>query len=354
MSIPNYQNLFEKIAKQENVQHERRSFGNEYLLKLKPGNTYTFRLLWLPPADGCNREYPMINQYIHRHWDNSATSKRLSQVYCPTSQYLMGDGANAWNACPICQKCGNFYKQYEKENSQSAYDMWKAYHRTLVGYIPVYVVSSSDETATGVRILTYGKMMKDFFDRKIFGKVNNKKTNNDDEATIISEDEIVGLDALMYLKDNDVETLGCNFIVSVSTKKMPINGKQVDMPQYNMDFSRKPTKISNFIINETEVPVTPEYIINLSKDINFDADYYKESSPAELQDFYNKYVSLNDEQDEDIIPIKQTSSKTLDITNTTPILDEDLNIENNIENNDKDDTSAGSDDIDVDALISGL
>ena len=103
--------LFEKLRSKEvnNVSAPSGNFGNPNLFKLKQGASYTFRLLWTPPADGYDREYPMINQYVHRIWDENSIGSHDVKVYCKTSQYDLGE-TKAGFACPICKAMSAAYK----------------------------------------------------------------------------------------------------------------------------------------------------------------------------------------------------------------------------------------------------
>ena len=88
------------------------SFGNPLLFKPKVGTTYSVRLLWLQPEKGYEREWPMINSYIHRIWDDNITSgSKEAKVICPTSQYVMGETSAAFKRCPICEATSEFYKK---------------------------------------------------------------------------------------------------------------------------------------------------------------------------------------------------------------------------------------------------
>ena len=86
-------NLFDRLRKKVEAQSSRGGgfYSNENLLKLKIGEKYRLRLLWIPAPKGINRENPMINQYIHRFWDNNAVGSKNIEVYCKTSQYDEGE-----------------------------------------------------------------------------------------------------------------------------------------------------------------------------------------------------------------------------------------------------------------------
>lgn len=335
-----YQSLFDKLQKNESSRYENNnvSFGNDYLLKLKTGNSYTFRLLWLP--SDVKREYPMINQYVHRFWDANALSNKEDKVICPTSQYIMGETRAAFNKCPICSQMSKIYKDAEN-GSSSAKDLYNLFRRNCIGYVPVYVVAGPDDCVGQIRILQFSKQIRSFFDAKIFGIVSKSKYEN--ENTNINNDDIIGLEAFMYLQDNTVVTTGYNFTISVGVKKVPSNGKTIDLPTYTMDFSRRASTISDF--NGTAI--TPEYFNSINNTIKYDADYYKITSDADLQRFVLNHLS--DVASNNIV---ETSSSEIvsDITEENLGMTDTVNVNTVAIQSD----SQPDDDIDVDSLINGL
>lgn len=270
------------------------NFGNPNLFKLKQGASYALRLLWLPPADGCDREYPMINQYVHRIWDENAIGSKDVKVYCRTSQYDLGE-TKAGFACPICKAMSAAYKE-GANGSKSAQELYKKFRRTLQGYVPVYVVNGPEEDKGQIKILQFTKTFKDCFDTNIFGI--SKDTNQNEEADNPVDEEMIGIDAFMYYNPStdEVVTNGNNFIVTVKTKRVPINGKMVDMPDYKLSFSRKLTDITDFDGEE----ITSERFIGLSEELGFDRDFYKFSTDEEILEFKAKYIDGEEFSDEDL------------------------------------------------------
>lgn len=331
------ESLFSKLQKRQEMQSANTgTFSSDpYLLKLKPGNNYSLRLLWLPPYGTCKREYPMINQYVHKYWDDDAPNgEKNNIVYCPTSQYIKDETKAGFDSCPICAECSKLYKQHSA--SESANRMYNLFKRTFVGYIPVYVVNGPKEDIGQVKIFKYGKMFKKFFDRKIFGRVT--KSINGEEAQPLDPDEVIGLEAFMYEKNDEIITEGVNLNIQVTTKKVSLPGKNapIDMPEYAIDFSRKTSNIIDF--NGSEITV--EMFRDLNKEINFDNNYYLESSTADLQKFAMKFLSIDTPTEKESTPTVTVAPKeeTKVITETAP-----TNTDN------KED-----DDIDLDKLIDGL
>lgn len=344
------------------------TFGNQNLLKLKRDTSYKLRLLWLVPSDGYEREYPMLNQYVHRIWDENAIGSKNVEVYCKTSQYDEGE-TKAGFACPICKKMSELYKEYLDHGSASAYEIYKKFRRTLHGFVPVYVISGPQEDLHKVKILQYTKTFKDFFDLKIFGITKAKKSGQDDQVQDDVADDIIGIDAFTYYdpKNNEVVTKAYDLIVTVTTKKVTIDGKKLDLPDYKLDFSRKMSEIDL----EGE-GITVEGYLNLSQEIGFDADFYKKSTDEELNAFKNKYITnegdveaeeetdlnLNEDEEPEVESPKAAAMKEIAKAKAPakkPVVKEEPVIEDE-EDSDEADEPASKDDeeLDIDKLLEGL
>lgn len=314
MKPENPLSVFERLRNKEvNVSNPGSgNFGNPNLFKLKQGNSYALRLLWVPPADGYDREYPMINQYVHRIWDENAIGSKDVKVYCRTSQYDLGE-SKAGFECPICKAMSNAYKE-GANGSKSAQELYRKFRRTLNGYAVVYVVKGPAEDLHQIKILQFTKSCKDFFDENIFGIKKNNKNAENAETVNDDSDEMIGIDAFMYYdpKTNTVNTEGYNFIVNVSTKRVPIDGRMVDMPDYSFKFSNKLTTVDDFDGEE----ITPEVFLGLSEKIGFDKDFYKFSTNEEIEQFKSRYIdgneieeSLDEEIEEEMSVMDRLKSK---------------------------------------------
>lgn len=327
--------LFSVLQERAKTQAEGSgSFGNQNILKLEKGQEYKLRLLWLPSED---REYPMINQYVHRIWDNDAIGSKDVTAVCPTSQY---DEDNAgFKSCPICERMSALYNEYKKNGSKSAKELYDKFKRTLRGYVPVYVVNGPEKDLHQIKILQYSIQFKRFFDEKIYGLEAVKKKTDDAEKkqtkVVVQEDDdddeikCVGIKAFMYYnpKTDEVVTTGYNLKITVGVKKIDINGKLTEVPDYNIRFlTKKETTISMF----GEKEITPEYFKSISDMLNFDKDFFKMSNKEELAKFKMKYIDGVDdvttesdeepknvvkesvEEDDDELPTPKAPAKTDD------------------------------------------
>jgi hypothetical protein len=290
----NPRSLFNKIQQSQASSTESAgNFANPLIFKPKPGTSYSIRLLWLAPEAGFDREFPMINSYIHRVWDDAATAgNKEAKVICPTSQYIMGETSAAFRKCPICESASAFYKKGQ-EGSDSAKELYKKFRRTFIGYVPVYIVNGPEEDIHQVKILQYGKQFKDFFDSKIFG-IQKQSKYADDAASDMMDDEALGLEAFMYYDEStdEVITRGYNLVITTSTKKMVIDGKSIDMPQYSIDFTRKLTNITDIDgISLTDADGIKYFNSINSQILHFDKDFYQKSTEEELNQFKLNFIS---------------------------------------------------------------
>lgn len=288
MKYSDPQKLFKDLLMREQTP---RSGGNvnSNIIKLQRGKSYSFRLLWLPSE---TREYPMINQYVHRVWDENAIGSKDISVICPTSQYDLGDSKAGFDTCPICSRMSALYKAFS-EGSKTAGELYKKFKRTLRGYVPVYVVNGPEEDKHKVKILPYTISFKNFFDEKIFG-IKKKSNNDETEFEENNESNMIGIDAFMYYdpKTDSVITTGHNFLVNVDSKRIPTaNGQSIEMNDYRFEFAMKNTDISAFGDEE----VTPELFKSLANKLHFDDEFFKMHDIDELDKFLSKYLDGVDE-----------------------------------------------------------
>ena len=288
-----FANVFDKLRKTEQSRATSNSsggFNNPLIFKPKVGTSCTLRLLWLPADENSDREYPMINSYVHTYWDDNSTSgNKMHTVTCLTSQYLLGETKAGFAKCPVCSELSKLYKEYQESGSESAKSLYDTFKRKCFGYVPVYVINGPDEDKGKVKIFQYGKMFKDFFDKKIFGI--NKPSKDGDESAVISEDDIIGIDAFTYQDTNsgEIMTEAYDLIITTSNKKVPVNGKMVEMPAYDIDFSRKKRNLVEIEGHDLESSEGQDFFSKLNSTLGFDKNYYIKSTEKELQEFKVNY-----------------------------------------------------------------
>lgn len=294
----NFKNVFAKLRETEQSRATSNSNGfnsNPLIFKPKVGTSCTLRLLWLPTSEDCDREYPMINSFVHSFWDDNATSgNKMHSVACLTSQYLLGETKAGFAKCPICSELSKLYKEYQESGSESAKSLYDTFKRKCFGYVPVYVINGPEEDKGKIKIFQYGKMFKDFFDKKIFG-INKPSKDNAEESTLVSEDDIIGIDAFTYqdTETGEIMTEAYDLIITTSNKKVPVGGKMVDMPKYDIDFSRKKRNILEIEGHDLESSEGQNFFSKLNESIGFDKNYYIKSTEKELQEFKLNYFMKN-------------------------------------------------------------
>lgn len=347
----NAMGIFDKLQQREQQRaSEGGNFGNKHLLKLQKGSKYQLRLLYLPPLN-CERMYPMINSYSHSFWDDNASGNKMQVVACPTSQYLDGDGG--FSNCAICACASKYYSEFKENGSKTAEELYKKFKRNFNGYIPVYVVNGPEEAVGKVMILRYGKQLADFLNLKVFGV--SPKPRKGEAPIEVDADDVLGIEAFTYLDDNgNIVTKAYDLTITVTTKTVPVDGKNVDMPNYAYDFKRNASTINEF----GDVELTAEYFNTLNEELSFDKDFYINSSAADRENFKLKYITASDdietnettEQHEETVPqVKPLTKKTVitDEVEQKPQPKKEVKEESN-------DITDENGDIDVDKLLSGL
>lgn len=321
----------------------------ENIFKPTKAGTMTVRLLWLPPADGVKRDFPMINSNVHRFYNpNAANGHKYVKVTCPTSQYMKGETMEGFGDCCICKAVSKFYK--EGADSPSAKELYNTFRRATEGYIPVYVVTGPEELQGKVKILQYGKQFRDFFNRKIFG-ISAKS-----DETPVEADEIIGLEAFMYYDsdENTIETTGYDLIISTTIENITMGNKKVAMPKYSLDFSRRPKTIDEIDGVNLNKASGVKYFLSLNDELGFDKNFLTYSTAEEREDFLKTYIEKDEEkksaptvdeliddaeeEEEEVKPKKTTKAKK------APVEEEDDYV----------DVNENTEEVDVDKILAGL
>lgn len=134
--------LFDKLKEAHNKEPNTGSGGN--YLKLKPGNTYTIRLV--PNIDDIEKS---TFQYF-KHAFRSVSSGQFVNFMCPSSTQ---------DPCPFCSKRFELWDTYQKTNDERYKEMTKPVRRTDRRLVNVYVVDdpSNPQNNGSVKLMEYGK-----------------------------------------------------------------------------------------------------------------------------------------------------------------------------------------------------
>lgn len=282
-----FDSLKAKEIKKTTSQDSSSKRSDPRIMDWKAGHTYKGRLIYWYPEGG-QRKDPFIYQYKHSFYD--AETRERGEIICPTSEYLLD--RRGFEQCPVCKQINELYKDYDKEagkwKTATSEQMYKRFKRNFSGYGLIYVVSDSfnEENNGHVRIMPFGDKIGQFLKKKIWGieKVNGKL------KTVSDEDSVIGFSA--FDLDN-----GYNFVLSVSQ-----NANNAKWNEYSPEFSRKTSSI-NTSIEELEKEI---------KALNFDKDFYRQSSPEEIKKFYSTFVLRQEVEEEtnasndEVTPIEET------------------------------------------------
>ncbi|HPM74296.1 MAG TPA: hypothetical protein PLA71_01075 [Saccharofermentans sp.] len=259
--------LFEESLQKETELVEKRAdtaamFGDQRIVRFKKGNaTYKFRLLFAI-QDGSKRRVPFFLRYVHKHFDEAAR-KRFS-VVCPTSEYLLDKAG--FSRCPICKKTSAYYKDFEKTGSKTSKELYESFKRQMEGYALVYVIKDpTTPTNEGtVKILKFGWSVASDLKKYIYGIVMDKKKGDKKDEDV----DVIGVDAFKLEK-------GFDLIISTTQQNDEYN-------KYSTSFARQATKI----------PLTQDEVQKAVNELNFDKDFYTESSAEELNEFVESCISM--------------------------------------------------------------
>jgi len=250
------QKLFEQSRKKQVAQitasSEKKNFSNENFIDFKPGNTYSFRLIYYVPKGRAYTD-PFAINYIHR----IKLERGASEIMCPTSNHI--DGQNGFKKCKVCEAVSSFYKEGQA-GSGSSKDLYSTFRRRFHGYAMVYVVKDplKPENDGTVKLIHFNTDMYAWLMREIYGiDVKSKKE-------LVLAEEPIGAKAF------DLDD-GYNFIVTVSQKDK--------YNAYACGWSKRTSAIT----------VTEDTIAKAYDELNFEF-YLRNSTQSEIESFYNQHV----------------------------------------------------------------
>ena len=238
---------------------------------------YRFRLLNFG-SDGKNdRDFPFIKRFQHTKWgkNDKGLPVVVDQITCPVTPHVHVEG-NRYQACKVCEAAGKYFGIYKASGytDKEAGRKNKEFSRKLEWIIPVYVVDDPNYENNN------GKLKVIIFDTKDVYEDFKEKLEKA---------------ALTNRVFNGVQAVDCCIHVSmVEETKNAGKPNEYVWKHKAIDkivFSNKPYDIPS---------INKETVSNMG----FDEEYYTSSTPAEIQDFYNKYCKVsNDDIPEDDIPV---------------------------------------------------
>ena len=137
-------------------------------LQLKAGKTYRMRLIhWLDENSDSERTGPFMESYIHSVKDEA---NRWHTILCPTTF----SPKSGFDKCPVCKTCNTLYNSSLQEGKNLYYE----YRRRFNGYAIVYVVADPENPDNDghIKVLRYGKKIKEFLHKEVFGVSDNSES----------------------------------------------------------------------------------------------------------------------------------------------------------------------------------
>lgn len=254
---------------------------------------YKFRLLAFKSPQKSDRDYPFIERYVHQHWGKNDKGKNVidAQVVCPVTKFVKVDG-NPYDSCPICRYANmNFlaWKESGWKDKESA-KLNRQFGRKFEAIIPVYVKNDP----------------------------NYPQNNNHFKVLIFSDKEFYKKfkDAIQVASRSSCVfngTKGVDFYLHMTQKPKIVNEGLPTQYTFNENV------IDKFGFTKPdmayEIPAITKEAID--QQLPFDETYYVSSTPEELQDFYDKYIKVSNDDipDEDVEVYETPKSVTVKATN---------------------------------------
>lgn len=244
------------------------------------GEYYQFRLLAFKSPNKNGRDYPFIERYVHTHWGvNPDTGKKCidGQVVCPVTKFAQTEG-NPYDECPIC-KFANMNFLANKESGFKDRDAAKKnrdFSRKFEAIIPVYVKNDPTYPANN------GKLRVIIFsDKKFYKEFQNEIQRVSRETCCFNG------------------TKGVNFYIHMTQVPKIVNEGKPNQYTFNENV------IDKWGFTKTdkahEIPAITKEAIDA---FEFDETYYVTSTKEEIQEFYNKFIKVsNDDIPEEDVPV---------------------------------------------------
>ena len=312
---------------------------------------YRVRLLAFapPPVSTSDRDDPFIERFVHQHWtkdEEKGYSKVDAEVVCPVTPHVHVTG-NRYDSCKICNLANKYFIAFKESNwkDKDANRKNKDFSRKYQAIVPVYVVNNpnweGDNGKFKVIIFNDKKVYQDFRKRVERAALENPVFNGSG-----------AVDCCLHVKE-EIEVLNPGKANEYQWKKRVID---------RIVFSTKPYDIS---------AITQDAIINMG----FDDEYYTSSTQEEINQFYQKYCTISNDDIPDVDEVRIYDDKPVEIKhinsendNATMMVQEndlsefddlttdpdDILVDISKNTDIKAEASNMNDDIDAEKLIAGL
>jgi hypothetical protein len=269
-------------AKKQNVA------GELYLRPCKDAKTY-YRVRLLGFSSKSGRDDPHITRYVHSTWetDPSTGKKRLVKVVCPKTPWVNVEG-NRENCCKICGHSDQQFSIYKASGNSDVNARSKAYgsRRSFEAIIPVYVITDPNyEKNAGKFKVIIMNDAKEYaaFREKINAQCRIASPFNGKNA----------VDCVIHVGSNPITKKDGTIYNAAVIDKIKFTTEPYDLPA----------------INSQTIDAFP-----------FDDTFFVSPDPEEIDEYYNKYcaISNNDIPDDDDIPVYTSDSKPKTTSYTVP------------------------------------
>ena len=254
---------------------------------------YKFRLLAFKSPQKSDRDYPFIERYVHQHWGKNDKGKNVidAQVVCPVTKFVKVDG-NPYDSCPICKYANmNFlaWKESGWKDKESA-KLNRQFGRKFEAIIPVYVKNDPNypQNNNHFKVLI-------FSDKEFYKKFK--------EAI-----QVASRSACVFNG-----TKGVDFYLHMTQKPKIVNEGLPTQYTFNENV------IDKFGFTKPdmayEIPAITKEAID--QQLPFDETYYVSSTPEELQDFYDRFIKVSNDDipDEDVEIYEAPKKQVVKATN---------------------------------------
>lgn len=253
--------------------------GELFLRPCKDAKTY-YRVRLLGFSSKSGRDDPHITRYVHSTWDvdPSTGKKQLIKVVCPKTPWVNVEG-NRESCCKICGYSDQQFSIYSGSGKSDLNARSKAYkaRRSFEAIIPVYVITDPNyEKNAGkfkVIIMTDPKEYAAFRE-KINAQARIASPFNGKNA----------VDCVIHVGTNPITKKDGTIFNASVIDKIKFTTEPYDLPA----------------INSQTIDAFP-----------FDETFFAAPDPEEIDEFYEKYCALsnNDIPDDDDIPVYASDAK---------------------------------------------
>lgn len=247
---------------------------------------YRFRLLNFA-SKSSDRDHPFIQRYLHRKWKNNEEGRPEveAEVVCPVTKWMSWEG-DRYN-CPICRFANQQWNTLKETNwkDADARKKNKEFSRKYQAIIPVYVVSDPNYDGNN------GKYRVLIFDDKKF------------------YDELLKKIEKQLLKGNCFNGVNAADICM----HMAIQDEVINEGQPNEWVWHKKVIDKICFSKPYDLPAITKESVDA---FPFDDTYYVGSTKDEIQEFYNKYIKVSnddlvmDDDDDGTINVFESPKET--------------------------------------------